>query len=101
MREAQIILPQTMTAQPAIELRKALLATFGGYTEHVATGAWRDPATEIVHRDHHTVFTVAGEPRQWHELAGAAIAVGRMAKQVCIYARDFDGFIHFLDCKEI
>ena len=99
MREAQIILPQTMTAQPAIELRKALLATFGGYTEHAATGAWRDPATEIVHRDHHTVFTVAGEPWQWHEVAGAAITAGRMAKQVCIYVRDFDGFIHFLDCK--
>ena len=98
MREAQIILPQTMTAQPAIELRKGLLALFGGYTEHEATGAWVDPATGKIYRDHSTVFSIAGEQFQWAELLPLIKRVGAMAKQICIYATDFESEVHFIDC---
>jgi len=102
MREATIILPFTMTAEPHILLRKRLLATFGGYTEHEASGTWIDPAG-VEHRDRSLVFTIAVRERPFDcsylNLTQFAREAGRLARQQCVYVRGFDGEVEFIDCQ--
>ena len=105
MREAQIIMPRDC-AQAIAHLRTRLLDTFGGYTQHEATGAWRAPDGKV-HYDHHHVFTVASDG-VWNDqrtyqhgmncLRAICRDIGREADQQCVYLRGFDGEVGFVDC---
>ena len=99
MREYVIILPRT--ANYACEwLRTSLLDQFGGYTEHEATGAWKDPTGAVIFDDN-AVFTVATDiPTAGQAFQSLARIAGRIGDQQCVYLRDGDGNVEFVDCKE-
>ena len=98
MREAQIIMPRDC-AQAIAHLRTRLLDTFGGYTQHEATGAWRAPDGKA-HYDHHHVFTVAdiATPYDLNCLRAICRDIGREADQQCVYLRGFDGEVELVSC---
>ena len=100
MREYVIILPRT--ANYACEwLRTSLLHQFGGYTEHEATGAWKDPTGAVIFDDN-AVFTVATDRVLYtmRDLRVMARRAGLIGDQQCVYLRDSDGNVEFVDCKE-
>jgi len=97
MREASIILPHTMSHEPHTAMRHLLLTHFGGYTTHEVSGAWRDPDTGIVHNDQSTCFIVASNtgPNMLYHIAEEC---GKMAGQICVYVKGFDGEVTFVQC---
>ena len=99
MREAQIIL-SNVSPFATTALRVRLRDTFGGYTQHIASGVWRDPATNIVHDDINHVFTVAAElpDLAMAKLREIAREAGRASNQVCVYLKGFDGEVEFVAC---
>ena len=101
MREAVIIMPRD-NPQASAHLRLLLLDRFGGYTQHEAAGAWRDPAGKVLH-DHHNVFTVAcdvtfADVERMQQLRVIAAAAGREANQQCVYLRGFNGVVELVPC---
>jgi hypothetical protein len=82
-------------------LQRHLLDYFGGYTEHHAIGAWRDPATGKVYHDNSAVFTVAVEATNassMRALTHMAKTCGALAGQICVYVRGFDGEVELISC---
>ena len=101
MREAVIILPR-VNAFATKYMRHTLLDTFGGYTEHKATGAWRDPADGRVYKDHNGVFTVGVDDvtgEHMPALRNIAMQAGEMAGQISVYLKGFDGNVEFVNCS--
>ena len=96
MREYVIIMPRT--AGYACEwLRTALLDTYGGYTEHEATGAWKDPTGAVIF-DHNAVFTVATDHEHALEaFQSMARIAGRIGDQQSVYLRDGYGNVEFVE----
>lgn len=100
MREACIILPR-VSPRATESLQEGLLNRFGGFTEHDAIGAWRDPATNKVHLDHNSVFTIAiddTDGMHMLDLRDLAMAAGEAAGQISVYLRGFDGNVEFVNC---
>lgn len=97
MREAQIIMPRD-NAQAIAHLRLRLLDTFGGYTQHEATGAWKAPDGKV-HYDHHHVFTIAYEHTSFEVVRSIAREIGREADQQCVYVRNWFGEVELVACR--
>jgi hypothetical protein len=98
MREHTIIMPRD--AGFACEwLRSRFLDAFGGYTEHEATGAWKDPTGAVIY-DHNSVFTVAAGDRD-DLMRSIAKMAGRIGEQQSVYYRDPLGDVHFIDTAEV
>jgi hypothetical protein len=103
MREALIILPDVNHGATE-RLKCRLLSTFGGYTAHEVTGAWYDPHTGIIHHDTSKVFTVAADDQDSHcmlDIRNIAMEAGRMAGQISVYVRGFDGEVEFVNCSHM
>ena len=90
MREYTIIMPRD--AGYACEwLRSQFLDQFGGYTEHEATGAWKDATGAVVYDDN-AVFTVASDaPNAAQSFRSLARIAGRIGEQDCVYFRPPSG----------
>ena len=97
MREFTIILPRDIPSA-STNLRTTLLDAFGGYTEHEATGAWRDEFTGKVYYDHNSVFTVGAFVEHTAKIREIAAQAGREAKQESVYIRMPDGAVEFVKC---
>lgn len=100
MREAVIILPRA-NASATATLRARLLAAFGGYTEHKARGAWRDPDTGKIHFDNSSVFAVAVDDENGGHMLNIrdmAMEAGKLAGQISVYVKGFDGNVEFVNC---
>jgi hypothetical protein len=103
MREAVIILPDVNHGATE-RLKRRLLATFGGYTVHRAQGAWRDPKTRNNYYDDSDVFTIGADDQDGHcmlDIRDIAMEVGRMAGQISVYVRGFDGEVEFVNCSHM
>jgi hypothetical protein len=103
IREASIILPR-VHKEATFSLREGLLDRFGGYTEHEADGAWRDPQTGIVHIDYNSVFTIAvddDDGSHMLDLRDLAMNAGTQAGQISVYVRGFDGHVEFVNCDHM
>ena len=100
MREASIILPHAGNRQSHDLLHGLLLQHFGGYTAQAVIGAWRDPATAIVHNDQSTMFLIGADPTAANLALLHFIAkeCGNMAGQICVYVKGFDGEVTFVQC---
>ena len=71
-----------------LAIKKVLLDTFGGYTCHEATGAWKDPATLHVYEDPSEVFSIAGNwtiPANVARLRALCELSAEIMRQECIY----------------
>ena len=103
MREFTIMLPR-VNGRASTNLRTRLLDNFGGYTEHEATGAWRDDNTGKVYYDHNSVFTVGvlpTHPGLYGLIREIAAQAGQEAQQVSVYIKMPDGNAELVYCGVI
>ena len=100
MKEFTIIMPRD-AGFAAEWLRTQFLDNFGGYTEHEATGAWKDP-TGVVIFDHNAVFTVAVDDPGKHAETFRQMArtAGRMGEQQSVYLKLPSGGVEFIDTAD-
>ena len=100
MKEFTIIMPRD-AGFAAEWLRTQFLDNFGGYTEHEATGAWRDP-TGVVIFDHNAVFTVATDRLDAvTEFRHLALTAGRIGNQQSVYLKSPEGLVEFIDTADM
>jgi hypothetical protein len=93
MQETYIHLPQTDNdGRVLFDQQKhvlgMLLSTFGGYTSHSASGAWRDEATGKVYHDPVARVAIAADwndARNTSALLGIARFAAKYLRQECIY----------------
>jgi hypothetical protein len=100
LREAVIILPDGigfMFHSAHNGLKGDLLKEYGGYTVHVASGAWRD-GSGTVHNDNNRVFTVACEDSK--ALIEMAKRAGQRCNQQCVYVRHCDGQVELVQTRD-
>jgi hypothetical protein len=81
-------------------LRGDILDNFGGYTQTLVTGAWRNGDGEIVNDDslkyEIAMTTGAGDGRVLVQIAAEAC---RRARQACVMIQLAGGVVHFINAE--
>jgi hypothetical protein len=81
-------------------LREAILDNFGGYTQTLVTGAWRNGDGEIVNDDslkyEIAMTTSVADGKKLVEIAAQAC---RRARQDCVMIQLASGVVHFINAE--
>jgi hypothetical protein len=81
-------------------LREAILDNFGGYTQYLVTGAWRNGDGTVVNDDslkyEIAMTTGAGDGKM---LASIAAQACRRARQACVMIQLACGVVHFINAE--
>jgi hypothetical protein len=81
-------------------LRTAVLDAFGGYSQSLITGAWKDDDGKVYLEDglkyEIAMSTDAGDGKKLVSIATSACI---QAKQICVMVQLASGVVHFIDQK--
>lgn len=105
LRVASFVMPRPMNRDliPHAEIRRNLVATFGGYTSSNVSGAWRDDAGNLM-MDYSTRYEVAYDCRtmmdresNFEKLSLIAVQAGQALGQQAVYLVRHDGIALILE----
>jgi hypothetical protein len=92
--------PSPSTPEAVAGVIKQILDNFGGYTQTLVTGAWRNGDGETVNDDS-LKYEIAMDtgPGDGKKLVSLAAQACRRARQVCVMIQLAGGVVHFINAE--
>ena len=93
-RQYLIIVPDN-AAEKWPQVWDQLLKQFRGFTRRRCEGAWLDDNGKV-HFDESYEVTLAGDSSKWDQVVSIARNLCDMGGEICVYAVDITGSVHFI-----